>query len=60
MARHWPDGAILSIAYDNVHYNDRPEAWNIPVVLGIATVLGIIGGRIGIWPLSILASEYFT
>ena len=37
------DGAILSIAYDNVHYKDQPEAWNMPVVLGIATVLGIIG-----------------
>jgi H+-transporting ATPase len=34
---------ILSIAYDNVHYKDQPEAWNMPVVLGIATVLGIIG-----------------
>ena len=37
------DGAILSIAYDNVHYKDQPEAWNMRVVLGIATVLGIIG-----------------
>jgi H+-transporting ATPase len=37
------DGAILSIAYDNVHYKDQPEAWNMPVVLGIATALGIIG-----------------
>jgi H+-transporting ATPase len=37
------DGAILSIAYDNVHYKDEPEAWNMPVVLGIATVLGVIG-----------------
>ncbi len=37
------DGAILSIAYDNVHYKDRPEAWNMRLVLGIATVLGIIG-----------------
>jgi H+-transporting ATPase len=37
------DGAILSIAYDNVHHKDQPEAWNMPVVLGIATVLGIIG-----------------
>jgi H+-transporting ATPase len=37
------DGAILSIAYDNVHYKDEPEAWNMPVVLAIATVLGIIG-----------------
>jgi len=37
------DGAILSIAYDNVHYKDKPEAWNMRVVLGISTVLGLIG-----------------
>ena len=37
------DGAILSIAYDNVHYKDQPEAWNMRVVLGISTVLGVIG-----------------
>jgi H+-transporting ATPase len=37
------DGAILSIAYDNVRYRDQPEAWNMPVVLGISTVLGVIG-----------------
>ena len=37
------DGAILSIAYDNVHYKDKPEAWNMRPVLGISTVLGIIG-----------------
>jgi H+-transporting ATPase len=37
------DGAILSIAYDNVHYKDRPEAWNMRMVLGIATVLGVVG-----------------
>ena len=37
------DGAILSIAYDNVHYKDQPEAWNMRLVLGIATVLGVIG-----------------
>jgi H+-transporting ATPase len=37
------DGAILSIAYDNVRYSDKPEAWNMPVVLGIATVLGMAG-----------------
>jgi H+-transporting ATPase len=37
------DGAILSIAYDHVRYSDEPEAWNMPVVLGIATVLGIAG-----------------
>ena len=37
------DGAILSIAYDNVHYKDKPEAWNMRMVLGLATVLGIAG-----------------
>jgi H+-transporting ATPase len=37
------DGAILSIAYDNVHYRNEPEAWNMRVVLGISTVLGVIG-----------------
>ncbi len=37
------DGAILSIAYDNVHYKDEPEAWNMRLVLGIATVLGLVG-----------------
>ena len=37
------DGAILSIAYDNVHYKDKPEAWNMRLVPGISTVLGLIG-----------------
>jgi H+-transporting ATPase len=37
------DGAILSIAYDNVKYKDQPEAWNMRLVLGISTVLGVIG-----------------
>jgi H+-transporting ATPase len=37
------DGAILSISYDNVHYENKPEAWNMPLVLGISTVLGIVG-----------------
>lgn len=37
------DGAILSIAYDNVHYKDKPEAWNMRMVLGVSTALGVIG-----------------
>jgi H+-transporting ATPase len=37
------DGAILSIAYDNVRYRNHPEAWNMRPVLGIATVLGVTG-----------------
>jgi len=37
------DGAILSIAYDNVHYRNKPEAWDMRTVLSVATVLGLIG-----------------
>jgi len=37
------DGAILSIAYDNVRYSNKPEAWNMRRVLGVSTVLGVIG-----------------
>ena len=37
------DGAILSIAYDNVEYSARPEAWDMRRVLGISTVLGTTG-----------------
>jgi H+-transporting ATPase len=37
------DGAILSIAYDDVRYRNQPEAWNMRLVLGIATVLGLVG-----------------
>jgi H+-transporting ATPase len=37
------DGAILSIAYDRVHYSDEPEKWNMREVLGIATILGLAG-----------------
>ena len=37
------DGAILSIAYDNVRYKNEPEAWNMRLVLGISTVLGVLG-----------------
>ena len=37
------DGAILSIAYDNVHYSNKPESWNMRLVMGVATVVSIIG-----------------
>ena len=37
------DGAILSIAYDKVRYREQPEAWDMHLVLSIATVLGIVG-----------------
>lgn len=37
------DGAIISIAYDRTRPAQRPERWNMPVVLGLATVLGLTG-----------------
>jgi H+-transporting ATPase len=52
------DGAILSIAYDNVRYKDQPEAWNMHLVLGIATVLGVVG-PIAAFGLFYLGKEVF-
>ncbi len=37
------DGAILSIAYDRAIAGSKPEAWNMKRVLGISTMLGLIG-----------------
>ncbi len=37
------DAPIMAIAYDNVLYSKRPEKWNMRVVLGIASFLGLIG-----------------
>ena len=45
------DGAILSIAYDNVHYKDKPEAWNMRLVLGRLYRPWNNRCRRGIWPL---------
>ncbi|MGH7145042.1 MAG: plasma-membrane proton-efflux P-type ATPase [Planctomycetota bacterium] len=52
------DGAILSIAYDNVRYQNRPEAWNMPVVLTISSVLGLIG-VVSAFLLFFLLERYF-
>ena len=37
------DGAILSIAYDNVRGAARPAAWDMRAVLVLATTLGVMG-----------------
>lgn len=37
------DGAILSIAYDRTKYANEPEAWNMPIVLGVSSCLGLMG-----------------
>ncbi len=37
------DLPIITIAYDNVKYSEKPEKWNLFSILGIATILGIVG-----------------
>lgn len=37
------DAPIMTIAYDNVKYANKPEQWNMRTILGIATMLGILG-----------------
>lgn len=29
--------------YDNVHYRDAPEAWNMRLMLSVSSVLGVFG-----------------
>lgn len=35
------DGAILSIAYDNVRCSSRPESWNMRFVMSMAMAIGL-------------------
>ena len=44
------DGAILSIAYDNVHYRNQPEAWNMRHGAGDLHGAGGHRGRVRVWP----------
>lgn len=37
------DAPIMTIAYDNVHYSDEPEKWNMRSVISISTILGLVG-----------------
>ncbi|MCB0806618.1 MAG: plasma-membrane proton-efflux P-type ATPase [Bacteroidales bacterium] len=37
------DGAIISIAYDRAKSSMHPEAWKMPLVFTLSTVLGVIG-----------------
>ena len=37
------DMPIMTIAYDNVQYSERPERWNMRTLLTISTFLGAIG-----------------
>ena len=36
-------GAGRWLVYDNVHYKNQPESWNMRMVLGVSTALGVIG-----------------
>ena len=53
------DGAILSIAYDRAEGSERPEAWDMTTVLGIATALGVIG-VVASFGLVVLADKVFS
>jgi len=37
------DGAILSIAYDRVNYSNKPESWNMRLIMGVSSAVSIIG-----------------
>ncbi|MGD8413783.1 MAG: HAD-IC family P-type ATPase, partial [Candidatus Latescibacterota bacterium] len=37
------DAPIMAIAYDKVQYGSAPEKWNMRTVLGISTMLGLVG-----------------
>ncbi|MBW2658855.1 MAG: plasma-membrane proton-efflux P-type ATPase [Deltaproteobacteria bacterium] len=37
------DLPIMTIAYDNVKYSNKPEKWDMKVLLGVATALGLAG-----------------
>jgi H+-transporting ATPase len=37
------DVPIMVIAYDNVRYSNKPEEWNMRIVLGVASLLGLVG-----------------
>ncbi|NOX97816.1 MAG: plasma-membrane proton-efflux P-type ATPase [Nitrospirae bacterium] len=37
------DAPIMAIAYDNVHYSQKPEKWNMRIILVMASFLGFIG-----------------
>ena len=45
------DGAILSIAYDNVHYRNKPEAWNMPHGAGHLDCARCHRRRVRVWPI---------
>ena len=37
------DAPIMTIAYDNVKTSNTPDQWNMRTILGIATMLGVLG-----------------
>lgn len=37
------DLPILTIAYDNVRIGNKPEKWNIPLILALSSALGTVG-----------------
>ncbi|MFA3782124.1 plasma-membrane proton-efflux P-type ATPase [Melioribacteraceae bacterium 4301-Me] len=52
------DAPIMAIAYDNVKYSNNPERWDMRIVLGMATFLGLIG-VVSSFTIYYLGRDYF-
>ncbi len=37
------DGSMVTIAYDNTSTPKQPQRWNLPLILSLATVIGLVG-----------------
>ena len=37
------DGSMVTIAYDNTSTPKEPQKWNLPLILSLATVIGLVG-----------------
>lgn len=37
------DGSMVTIAYDNTALLKKPQRWNMPYILSVATVIGLVG-----------------
>lgn len=54
------DGTILSIAYDRVVADKDPQQWRLLRVLGVCSVLGLLGFAECLIGFYVLSSEYIT
>ncbi|HEX9056964.1 MAG TPA: plasma-membrane proton-efflux P-type ATPase [Ktedonobacterales bacterium] len=55
-------GTLVAIAYDRAHASNKPVTWSMPVVLGVAAVLGLasVGASVGLYFLANYAAHLGT